>query len=56
MLGPILLTAHNLTYYQDLMRDIREAIEAGRFEALRAAHESRGAGPDDRSAEAGGRT
>jgi len=56
MLGPILLTAHNLTYYQDLMRDIREAIEAGRFEALRAAHESRVAGPDDRSAEAGGRT
>ena len=31
MLGPILLTAHNLTYYQDLMRGIREAIEAGRF-------------------------
>jgi len=32
MLGPILLTAHNLTYYQDLMRDIRSAIEAGQFD------------------------
>lgn len=31
MLGPILLTAHNLTYYQRLMRAAREAIEADRF-------------------------
>jgi queuine tRNA-ribosyltransferase len=29
MLGPILLTWHNLTYYQDLMRNLREAIETG---------------------------
>jgi queuine tRNA-ribosyltransferase len=29
MLGPILLTWHNLTYYQDLMRDLRQAIETG---------------------------
>lgn len=27
MLGPILLSIHNLTYYQTLMRDAREAIE-----------------------------
>ncbi|HLY54231.1 MAG TPA: tRNA guanosine(34) transglycosylase Tgt, partial [Stellaceae bacterium] len=27
MLGPILLTWHNLTYYQDLMAGLREAIE-----------------------------
>jgi queuine tRNA-ribosyltransferase len=27
MLGPMLLTWHNLQYYQDLMRDIRPAIE-----------------------------
>ncbi len=27
MLGPILLTAHNLQYYQDLMRGLRNAIE-----------------------------
>ncbi|WP_343559232.1 tRNA guanosine(34) transglycosylase Tgt [Kiloniella sp. b19] len=32
MLGPILLTIHNLTYYQDLMAGMREAIENGRFE------------------------
>jgi len=38
MLGPILLTAHNLTCYQDLMREIRAAIEAGRFGGLAAAH------------------
>jgi len=38
MLGPILLTAHNLTYYQDLMRDIRAAIEAGQLAALVDAH------------------
>lgn len=31
MLGPMLLTAHNLTYYQALMRGARAAIEAGRF-------------------------
>jgi queuine tRNA-ribosyltransferase len=31
MLGPILLTAHNLFYYQRLMRDAREAIAADRF-------------------------
>jgi queuine tRNA-ribosyltransferase len=38
MLGPILLTAHNLTYYQDLMREIRQAIEAGRLAELVEAH------------------
>jgi queuine tRNA-ribosyltransferase len=31
MLGPMLLTWHNITYYQDLMRGLREAILAGRF-------------------------
>ncbi len=31
MLGPILLTIHNLTYYQRLMRDARSAIERGEF-------------------------
>ena len=31
MLGPMLLTWHNLTYYQALMRGIRGAIGAGRF-------------------------
>ncbi len=40
MLGPMLLTWHNLTYYQGLMRGLRAAIVAGRLdahaEALRA--------------------
>jgi queuine tRNA-ribosyltransferase len=31
MLGPILLTWHNLTYYQDLMAGLRAAIEDGRL-------------------------
>jgi len=31
MLGPMLLTVHNLTYYQRLMAGVRAAIEAGRF-------------------------
>jgi queuine tRNA-ribosyltransferase len=34
MLGPILLTIHNLTYYQRLLRGAREAIEADRFQAF----------------------
>ncbi len=31
MLGPMLLTWHNVTYYQDLMRGLRLAIRAGNF-------------------------
>jgi queuine tRNA-ribosyltransferase len=31
MLGPILLTWHNLTYYQDLMAGIRRAVASGNF-------------------------
>ncbi len=31
MLGPMLLTLHNITFYQDLMAEIREAIGAARF-------------------------
>jgi len=31
MLGPMLLTRHNLQHYQDLMRDIRGAIAEGRW-------------------------
>jgi len=37
MLGPMLLTWHNLAYYQDLMRGLRHAIIAGRFAAHAAA-------------------
>ena len=32
MLGPMLLTWHNLSYYQDLMADLRRAIAQGCFE------------------------
>ena len=35
MLGPILLTWHNLQHFQDLMRDIRTAVETGRFGVYR---------------------
>jgi queuine tRNA-ribosyltransferase len=31
-----LATIHNLHFYQDLMRGIREAVEAGRYDAFRA--------------------
>lgn len=37
ILGAILLTWNNLWYYQDLMRRLRAAIEAGRLEAEAAA-------------------
>lgn len=36
MLGPILLSIHNLTYYQRLVSDARQAIEADRFTEFRA--------------------
>jgi queuine tRNA-ribosyltransferase len=32
MLGPILLSLHNIRFYQRLMADIRQAIEGGRFQ------------------------
>src|SRR5690606_33264815 len=34
MLGPMLLSAHDIAYYQRLMREAREAIAAGRFGAF----------------------
>ena len=37
MLGPMLLTQHNLTYYQSLMRGLRQAIGEGRLAAHAAA-------------------
>jgi len=36
MLAPMLTSIHNLHYYLNLMREMREAIVAGRFEAFRA--------------------
>ncbi len=47
ILGAHLSTIHNLHFYLDLMRGMREAIEAGGFEAWRAAFAAdRAEGPD----------
>ena len=35
MLGPMLTTIHNLHYYLNLMREVREALDAQRFGAFR---------------------
>ncbi len=45
MLGPVLLTTHNLQYYQDLMRGLRQAIEEKTLDAYAAAfHEEQAQG------------
>ncbi len=35
MLGPMLASIHNLHYYLNLMREVRQALDEGRFEAFR---------------------
>ena len=46
ILASMLATIHNLHHYQQLMRDIRAAIEAGRFQDFRAAfHAARATSP-----------
>ena len=35
MLAPMLASIHNLHYYVNLMREIRGALDAGRFDAFR---------------------
>ncbi len=45
MLGPMLASIHNLHYYVNLMREVREALDEGRFDPWRrqfAAHRARG--------------
>ena len=45
MLGPMLASIHNLHYYVNLMREVREALDAGTFELFRqrfAADRARG--------------
>lgn len=50
ILGARLNTIHNLHYYQKLMRDIREAIEAGRLEDFsKAFYEMRSGYPPERN-------
>jgi queuine tRNA-ribosyltransferase len=46
MLGSMLLTAHNLTFYQDLMAGLRNAIAAGRLDAFTAEFAERQAAGD----------
>ena len=48
MLGPMLLTWHNVQYYQDLLRDIRAAIAAGRLASHSAAVRARWAEPEEK--------
>ncbi|MBM3488155.1 MAG: tRNA guanosine(34) transglycosylase Tgt [Alphaproteobacteria bacterium] len=42
ILGPMLLTQHNLFYYQTLMAELRAAIETGSLAAYAARHAARG--------------
>jgi queuine tRNA-ribosyltransferase len=50
MLAPMLSTIHNLHYYLNLMREVREALDAGRFEAFRVQFKSeRARGVDELS-------
>jgi queuine tRNA-ribosyltransferase len=51
MLGPILLSIHNLQYYQRLMAKIRSAIEMGEFEEWSAGALSRYAVYNEKKAE-----
>ena len=46
MLGPVLLTRHNLYYYQELMAGLRGAIEAGKLADFIAAFEAEQAAGD----------
>ena len=46
MLGPMLATIHNLHYYQDLMRDLRAAIDARRLDEYVAAFYAERREPD----------
>jgi len=41
MLGPILASLHNITYYQPLVRQIREAVLAGTLQQFRTAQLAR---------------
>jgi queuine tRNA-ribosyltransferase len=34
MLGPMLATVHNLHYYLNLMREVRDALDIGKFAAF----------------------
>jgi queuine tRNA-ribosyltransferase len=47
MLGPVLLSVHNIRFYQRLMSDIRRAIGEGRFDEFAATDPRAALGPRD---------
>ena len=51
MLGPVLVSVHNMRFYQRLMADIRRSIGAGRFEEFRREDPRSGLGPSGEGAE-----
>jgi queuine tRNA-ribosyltransferase len=51
MLGPILLSLHNVRFYQRLMSDIRRAIGEGRFDDFRRSDPRSRLGPSENSEE-----
>jgi hypothetical protein len=53
MLGPILVSLHNIRFYQRLLADVRRAIGAGAFDAFRRTDPRCGLGP--RNEESGDR-
>jgi queuine tRNA-ribosyltransferase len=53
MLGPVLVSVHNVRFYQRLMSDMREAIAAGCFERFRREDPRCGLGPSAREEAAG---
>ena len=54
MLGPILVSLHNVRFYQRLMRDVRDALRAGRFDDFRRADPRATVGPGGNGAVADG--
>ena len=38
MLGPIMVSYHNLVYYQNFLRSLRDAIRADRLDEFRSVH------------------
>jgi queuine tRNA-ribosyltransferase len=56
MLGPTLLSLHNLAYYLRLMREAREAIREGRFTEYRLAATRRLCGAEREDGEDGRET
>jgi queuine tRNA-ribosyltransferase len=50
ILGQVLLSWHNLAFFQALMAELRSAVAAGRMESFRRSFATRQAGGSDTSA------